>query len=1257
MSGNGGARSDKKDKKDNKTTQGPGDIRDMTRSQPVPVPTPKIVTRNATSADSAAGPASTPANQFQKGPMGGARGGRQGYRATQEAAEAAAKNASLDVPMGDGSTSNASRGSQRGRGNAFRGSRGGIRRHGTQGRSAFAAASVASAQIDYAALIAKHFDGTRRAGDLPHTEGSKFKKWAQQDRTVLAIPQPSSGSNIKQQLFGTALRLPMTMSYNVFSQNPSINLHIRDGQDAAYFPINVEMLDKNPADDKRIVTRVKISGDELDPVRLDKKVKEVGCTVDMYMLQDMIKMGNKAKDPKAKGLELMSIALPAGFNLWLKRCSSKSAPDNSDNFIRQVNASRRLLIVRENWYPQQHLDPYFDSLAARCVDSIYPFYRSMTKPENGSQFKDFIGKDSKGKLEHMQWMGNPLDMNAYTYFNPLGWFTSFKEYETVLSAEVIYDRETEKEVFNRIFSLTNQHEIRAFQRRDNHWVFHVRMSKGDEKNVPSISPGTSLTMTQVHVPAEFKIVPAKHGVESIMQIDKSTPTTLFPSHKGKVIDCPTEADFAFSCMIPDNTVDDFVNLAERKAIFSIELNRIPSDRQLEAIAGLATLDPESNLGKLLLAKDFTNLKERASLIEEYWSKLLANIQAALQNYERASECNVEQQKAVDLAFQGKTGITIVQGPPGTGKSTTVAFVAVKAAAMGAKVSVTAPANVPTRSLAAAVIMESQHYHAHLAESQGFTDGRLAADSFKMVFVPTRAQSGRELFDLLNFDAEESLEADDLLKKYSLASHLHDLAKKKSANGNADATAWLQTRAKLAKKEVLTQADKATWRKTALDWAPEVFRDPAVKIVMSTCNNHANEVLADWLPDVNIIDEAAFATEPDVLVPLNKAKLSAKMTALVGDHLQLTPVMPSFGQQVWGRQGKLSLFKRILDQLPQVPFVMLKENYRMHPEISEFPGLGYNGLLCNPLTQDEEALMWKAWKSFMQSVNIDKSRRIDSVFFDKANCETPSYRRMFFNTGGASGPKPGGNSLQNFANINWIVDLLNGFAKHMEDNNFEFVEEGLIIQVPYVAEKNELLRQIYLRCSEKVAKWVIVKTIDSNQGGQSPLSWLSLTPANPHHGSKIGFTDDWNRVTVALTRGKSSLCCFGNIDSWLSEFEVFWGKDKLENWALFMTDLLVKGSVYDLEKMSTAQTFALYRTYLPAHSGEIKRNSWTKQQPAAPAVKLHKEAQDTMSKSDADSVLKAKREAITKLAQLKAKANAALEEVRQARVPSSNMDTS
>ena len=571
-----------------------------------------------------------------------------------EAAQAAlaTQDTSPDIQMGNAST-NASRGSQLGRGSySGRGSRGG-HRNVTQHKAGYGSFNM---EVDYATLIANHFNGTRRSGDIPHTEDSKFKKWATSKRPVLSIPQPSAGTNIAAQTFGMPLRLPMTMSYNIFSQNPSINLHVREDKDAAYYPINIEMVDVDPEDGGKTIERVSLSEKELDAANINAAFKQVGCTVDAFAVAEMIRMGSKAKDPRAKGLRLMSIALPANFKLWLKRCSLKFATDNSDKFIKQVNAGRRLLVIRDNWFPQKHLDRYFDARGSTCAkNGIYPFYQPMTGETVGSRFKDFIGKDSKGELKHMPWMGHPMEKNQYSDFSPLGWFTSFKEYETVLSVEVIHDRETEKEVFGRIFSPTRQREIRAISRRENHWIFHVTMSRGDEKNVPSLSPGTTLTMRQVHVPAEFKIVRTKHGVDSVMEIDKSTPSTVFPEHKGKVIDVVTNADFAFSCIIPDNSIDDFVNLALRKAVFSIELKRVPSDRQLEAIAGLATLDSESNLGKLLLAKAFTELKDQPSLVEEYWSKLPVGTQTALQTYEVASERNVEQQKAVDLVFRGKKG--------------------------------------------------------------------------------------------------------------------------------------------------------------------------------------------------------------------------------------------------------------------------------------------------------------------------------------------------------------------------------------------------------------------------------------------------------------------------------------------------------------------------------------------------------------------------------------------------------------------------
>ncbi|KNC87454.1 hypothetical protein SARC_00436 [Sphaeroforma arctica JP610] len=151
--------------------------------------------------------------------------------------------------------------------------------------------------------------------------------------------------------------------------------------------------------------------------------------------------------------------------------------------------------------------------------------------------------------------------------------------------------------------------------------------------------------------------------------------------------------------------------------------------------------------------------------------------------------------------------------------------------------------------------------------------------------------------------------------------------------------------------------------------PEVLM--ARSIIVCTCLSAA--ILAD-VPSLRgtlshiIIDEAAQATEPEVLVPISAVGAKTTRVALIGDHKQLGPVVRSADARRMGlhvspleRLCKLhadgdasSLNRRIL-------LTQLTKNYRSHETLLELPSkLFYNNSLeaCSENATDQSLLAWE-----------------------------------------------------------------------------------------------------------------------------------------------------------------------------------------------------------------------------------------------------------------------------------------------------------
>ena len=101
-----------------------------------------------------------------------------------------------------------------------------------------------------------------------------------------------------------------------------------------------------------------------------------------------------------------------------------------------------------------------------------------------------------------------------------------------------------------------------------------------------------------------------------------------------------------------------------------------------------------------------------------------------------------------------------------------------------------------------------------------------------------------------------------------------------------------------------------------------------QIIISTAVNTKCKKLEGQKYKYIIMDEATQATQMDALIPI----MQASHVTLIGDQKQLGPVILTRQAKEMGFDQ--SMFERLLKN--GVPNTMLNTQYRMHPEISEFP---------------------------------------------------------------------------------------------------------------------------------------------------------------------------------------------------------------------------------------------------------------------------------------------------------------------------------
>ncbi|MCO5594419.1 hypothetical protein L7F22_048449 [Adiantum nelumboides] len=242
-------------------------------------------------------------------------------------------------------------------------------------------------------------------------------------------------------------------------------------------------------------------------------------------------------------------------------------------------------------------------------------------------------------------------------------------------------------------------------------------------------------------------------------------------------------------------------------------------------------------------------------------------------------------------------------------------------------------------------------------------------------------------------------------------------------------------------------------------------------------------------DVLIVDEAAQASEVATLPPLT---LGAPHCILLGDPKQLAATVISTVAQSLGYSR--SLFERL--QLAGCPVLMLREQYRMHPQIREFPSIHfYQGLL-----QDNARVL-----SFPDEIYHMNPLLRPYLFFDLAY--------------GKESKLCDSGSFQNLMEAKFAAQLYEHLLEVMNKGSLN-ISVGVV--TPYKLQL-ECLKQEFGPL-KSAGKDVYFNTVDAFQGQERDVMIMSCVRAGNYG---VGFVADVRRMNVALTRAHRSLWVIGN----------------------------------------------------------------------------------------------------------------------------------
>ncbi|MGH0169189.1 UNVERIFIED_CONTAM: hypothetical protein FKN15_056362 [Acipenser sinensis] len=254
----------------------------------------------------------------------------------------------------------------------------------------------------------------------------------------------------------------------------------------------------------------------------------------------------------------------------------------------------------------------------------------------------------------------------------------------------------------------------------------------------------------------------------------------------------------------------------------------------------------------------------------------------------------------------------------------------------------------------------------------------------------------------------------------------------------------------------------------------------------------------------IVDEAGQATEMETLIPLT---YRCPALVLVGDPEQLPPTVISqkarekrYDQSLMARLWKC--LHRETKQNPgiQTPINFLSTQYRMHPDICEFPS---------------KYIYKKALKT---DGNTAEKRCGTSWPFQPY--------RLFDVTDGYE--TKAGESFHNDQEVKLVMQLIKLIAEK---------PKGRVGVITHYSAQKQRIKDCINREGSKLFPFVEVDTVDGFQGREKDCIIVSCVRASNTQGS-IGFLGNRQRLNVTITRAKCSLFILGHLKTLMDHRD--WG---------------------------------------------------------------------------------------------------------------------
>lgn len=499
------------------------------------------------------------------------------------------------------------------------------------------------------------------------------------------------------------------------------------------------------------------------------------------------------------------------------------------------------------------------------------------------------------------------------------------------------------------------------------------------------------------------------------------------------------------------------SLLEKKSIVmeDFRANTTSYKRQINAIRSLKCEEYSArNLKDILL-----NVEEPEEIPTIFEPKFIAQ------------NLNLSQQQAVIKALNSEN-ISLIQGPPGTGKTKVIKEIIGQVVKKSIKTS-----DSPR------ILIVSQSHTAVDNILEGL-DSTISDD-----------------LEIVRIGADKNV-SPKISCRYTMLAHRDNLFSDVKKNVDEYDRSMEDLYQDITDQRILDR-----WRKIKeiqKDWIDRAVEKDCLDyqlvrsatVIAGTCIGFlSNSFVKDMEFDYVIIDEAAKATTPELLVSIIKAK----KIILVGDQNQL----PAYADQsVSLKIAQLTknpgyrMFDILFETLPDSHRQVLSTQYRMIRNIGNLISIVFYGGTIDTGCKDEDKLH-----------GLSRYEGLSIIWFDTSENERKKQK------------KTKGNSFMNEEEKRIILDILEDLKRSRELDGQDI---GII--TGYSGQKEILRNSVKALGYDKIAK-IDINVLDAFQGRENDIIMYSTVRTN----DSIGFQKEKERVNVAFSRAKKLLIICGDLN--------------------------------------------------------------------------------------------------------------------------------